>query len=522
MGIFSRVKNAVTRTDSEQDKRDFEPQTSAMAAPNAAPVTHVEIGFKGVQPVLVSWGVSAILLIAVGIAIWGIFHMASAVQWVLVAVFLAGVITALLNPLVRGLSRIMPRGAATGISLIGFLALFLGIITWIVTSVAAQWESMAEQMSRGLQGILEWVADGPLPVDATAEELSQEMDALIDRGIEWLQTNAGTIATSALSQASAVFLFFTLLSLAIFCSVFFMATGRNMWLWFINLLPSSVRLRTHAAASAGWYTFSGYARGTIIIGFCDGVLAFILLLACGVPLAAPLAVLVFIGAFIPIIGAPLAMIVAALVALATQGPVIALVVLLGVALIGQVEGHLLQPIIMGHQVSLHPVVIALAVTGATFVAGILGAILVIPLISIIWEVYKVLRPTPDQALKALPRLELRNIPGTSLAKQLVDKASKDLNEAAEEAVSPVTARPASEMLGGTGAGVSLEGTVEFEPMHPDSDADDPSVSQTDGIEIGGLGGPGTRGVAGFEDESDGTGISAPPREVKGNRIGNED
>ncbi|VDG75476.1 transporter [Actinobaculum suis] len=384
-------------------------QSAAQPALHSAPQPaqarpEVEFLPRGVNRTLVSWGVSAWLLIGVFIAIWGIFHMAAAVQWVLIAVFFAGVITALLNPVVSGLSRVMPRGVATGVSLVGFVAIFLGAITWIVDSVINQWDMLAVQMSRGLRGILEWLANGPLPIDRSAEELYQEMGELIDRGIAWLQSNAGTIASSALSQASSVVLGFSILALAIFCAIFFMASGKKMWLWFVNLLPADARHRTHAAASAGWNTFSGYARGTIIIGVCDGVMALILLLICGVPLAAPLAVLVFIGAFIPLVGAPLAMIVAALVALATKGPIIALVVLIGVALIGQIEGHILQPIIMGRQVSLHPVVIAVAVTGATLVAGILGAILVIPIISMIWEVYKVLRPEPEQPLTGLPQL----------------------------------------------------------------------------------------------------------------------
>src|SRR3712207_2373380 len=151
-----------------------------------------------------------------------------------------------------------------------------------------------------------------------------------------------------------------------------------MWVWFLNQLPARTRETWQTAAGAGWHTFSGYTRGTVIIALTDGLLAFVVLLLLKVPLAAPLAVLVLIGAFIPLIGAPLAMIIAMVVALAAKGPLSALLVGVAIAAIGQFEGHILQPLVMGRQVSLHPVVIALVVTGGTITAGVLGAVISVP------------------------------------------------------------------------------------------------------------------------------------------------
>ena len=145
------------------------------------------------------------------------------------------------------------------------------------------------------------------------------------------------------------------------------------------------------AGGAGWYTFSGYTRGTVIIAVTDGILAFILLSILRVPLSAPLAVLVFIGAFIPLIGAPLAMVIAMIVALAANGLLSAAFVGIGIALIGQFEGHILQPIVMGKQVAIHPVVIALAVTAGTLTAGILGAVISVPLVAVCWAIFSRLR-----------------------------------------------------------------------------------------------------------------------------------
>src|SRR3712207_3349686 len=164
-----------------------------------------------------------------------------------------------------------------------------------------------------------------------------------------------------------------------------------MWVWFLNQLPARTRETWRTAGGAGWYTFSGYTRGTVIIAVSDGLLAFVVLLLLKVPLAAPLAVLVLIGAFIPLIGAPAAMIIAMVVALAANGPISALLVGLGIALVGQFEGHILQPLVMGKQVSLHPVVVALVVTAGTITAGIFGAVISVPLVAVAGAVFSRLR-----------------------------------------------------------------------------------------------------------------------------------
>src|SRR5690606_3885107 len=225
-------------------------------------------------------------------------------------------------------------------------------------------------------------------------EIYDWINELVGQAQDYVSQNAGTLAGQVLSNAGAVALLFTVLALSIFVTVFFLLRGGDMWRWFLDQPPSKSREPVHRAASAGWYTFAGYARGTVIIAFADGVLAFILLAIVGVPLAAPLAVLVFIGAFIPLIGAPAAMVIAAVVALAAGGIVDALVVTIGIALIGQIEGHLLQPLGMGRQVSLHPAVAALGVTAGPFLAGLLGAIIAIPILAVLWAVYSALHE-PD-------------------------------------------------------------------------------------------------------------------------------
>lgn len=181
-----------------------------------------------------------------------------------------------------------------------------------------------------------------------------------------------------------------------------------MWRWFLDVTPARRREPIHRAALAGWDTFSGYARGTMIVAATDGLLAGIFLQILGVPVAPALGVLVFIGAFIPLIGAPAAMIIAMIVAAASGGLMQAAIVGLGIAGIGQLEGHVLQPLIMGKQVSLHPVVVGVGVTVGTLTAGLLGAVIAIPIIGVIWSVFSELYERDAPIEDPLP--ERRNAP----------------------------------------------------------------------------------------------------------------
>lgn len=326
-----------------------------------------------------------LLLVVAAVAL--IFYATAQVQLVFVAVFLALVITSVLRPVTDVYARVMPRGLATALALLSALLFIAGLLTYVISSVAGQWEALAGEFTDGIDQIFDFLENGPLPVTITADDVN----GWIENGRQWITEHGGDIASQAAASAGSVFEAFAAIALAIFCTVFFLARGKDMWTWFLNQLPARSRDSWKVAGGAGWYTFSGYARGTVIIAIIDGILAGILLAVLGVPLAAPLAVLVFIGAFIPIIGAPLAMIVAAVVALAADGVVTALIVTVGIALIGQFEGHILQPLIMGAQVSLHPVVVAISVTAGTLIAGILGAVVSVPLVAVAWSVFTRLR-----------------------------------------------------------------------------------------------------------------------------------
>lgn len=334
----------------------------------------------------VSWRLLVILAVVVVLV-----YATARIQLVFVAVFLALVFSSVLRPLVNLLARWIPRALAVLAALLAALAVIGGIVTFVVQSVRGQWEDLSEEFSAGIEDLLSQLEHLPFGLSVTSEQIQQ----WIEQGETWLRENQDSLinqaATGAAEGAGSLFEAFAIMALATFCTVFFLARGSEMWAWFINQLPARVREKWVVGGEVAWYTFSGFARGTVLVALTDGVLAAVLLSVLGVPLAAPLAVLVFIGAFIPLIGAPAAMVIAMIVALATKGPLIAIIVGIGIALIGQLEGHVLQPLIMGKQVSLHPVAVALSVTSGTLVAGILGAVIIIPIVAVVWAVYAKLR-----------------------------------------------------------------------------------------------------------------------------------
>ena len=341
------------------------------------------------------------MLVGIALIIIGITTALGTVSEVFLGVFLAFVLTSVLHPMVEWLDKYMPRFLATALALIFGFLVFGGMLTYVIFSVANEWEDLAAQFEEGVDDILGFFTDGPLPIDITREEITEAIGNAVSSGTEWIQANAGTVASTVATNAGQVAMILTILALALFVTATLLAQGPQMWLWALNLLPDRNRERVNLGAYAGWIAFSGYARGTVIISLINGALAFIFLSIVGVPLAAPLAVLVLIGTFIPLVGAPAAMIIAMIVALASGGTVDFVVVGLGIALIGQLEGNLWQPLIMGQQVSIHPALVAVGVAAGGFAGGLVGAVIAIPIMAIVWSVYRTLNQ-PEAPLDEIP------------------------------------------------------------------------------------------------------------------------
>ncbi|MSS84016.1 AI-2E family transporter [Actinomycetaceae bacterium WB03_NA08] len=351
---------------------------------------------------LVKSGRGSWYAIGIALVVIGIVFATSKITPVFIAVFIALVFTALLNPSVNWMSRRIPRWAGVLIAIVGSFAFVAGLLAFVISSVAWQWQDLGGQLTNGIEKILSFLESTPLHLSITTDEVYEWFTHLIRQWETYITDNWQSVAGTVLSNAGVAGTVVTITALSIFVAVFFLHSGAQMWRWFINLLPSRMRANTNHAAEAGWSSFAGYARGTVIISVSDGALAWILLAILGVPLAPALAVLVMLGAFIPLVGAPAAMVVAMLVALATDGVIKAIIVGLGIALIGQFEGHILQPLIMSRQVSLHPVVVGIGVVAGALVGGLLGAMIIIPIMGVAWAVFSALYHRDPPVRGALP------------------------------------------------------------------------------------------------------------------------
>lgn len=343
-------------------------------------------------------------LIGVAIAIGGVVLATTKVMPVFVAVFAALVFTSLLNPVVNSLAKHMKRGIAVLLSILGATAFFALLLGFVGASVAGQWSKLGKELTQGVDKISDFVDKLPFHLSLTSDDIYTWANSKFQEGIEYVTNNWQSLAGKVLSNAGDVFIFFTIVALGLFVTIFFLLSGAQMWRWFLNLLPTGRRAVWNHGAQAGWKTFAGYARGTMIIALIDGILAWVFLEIVRIPLAPALGVLVMIGALIPMIGAPAAMILAMIVALATKGVVAAIIVGVGIAIIGQIEGHILQPLIMGKQVALSPVVVILGVAAGTLTAGLLGAIVAIPLIAVTWAVFSALYHRDPPIVGPLPEL----------------------------------------------------------------------------------------------------------------------
>lgn len=294
---------------------------------------------------------------------------------VVLPVIAATLLATVLHPLVGALhARGTPRLVATWIVLLAVGAL-VGLAAWLVVpQVVDEIGSVDLSVTEGLDRVEGWLE--PLGVSEGS------LDDSADRAREWLVENGGGLSGSILGGVALAIEIVAGGLLALVLLFFFLKDGARIWAWVARLFPARHRHDIDAAASRAWTTLGAYMRGTAIVALVDAVLIAIVIAALGVPLVLPLALLTFAGAFFPLIGAVVAGLVAALVALVTEGPVEALILIGAIIVIQQLEGDLLQPLILGRAVRLHPVAILLSLTAGVAVAGVVGAFLAVPIAAV--------------------------------------------------------------------------------------------------------------------------------------------
>jgi predicted PurR-regulated permease PerM len=312
-----------------------------------------------------------------GAATYLLLILVRIVWLIIVPVAVALLLAALLEPAAGRLrTRGLNKSLAAGLVLVTGLVVVFGGLGLIIRTFISQFDDLSRQVIEGVDTVQTWLAQGPL-------RLSQ---AQLTDGIERLQRqaseNQGALTAGAQSTAGTLGEVVAGFFLVLFTLFFFLRDGGQIWQFLCRMLPRPARAPVTRAGRYSWFTLVSYVRATVLVALVDAVGIGIGLVVLRIPLALPLAALVFLGAFIPVIGATLSGTVAILVALVTQGPIRALILLGVVIAVQQLEGHVLQPLIMGRAVSLHPLAVILAIATGVVVAGIVGALVAVPLLAV--------------------------------------------------------------------------------------------------------------------------------------------
>ncbi|WP_082413397.1 AI-2E family transporter [Arthrobacter luteolus] len=320
-----------------------------------------------------AWRLGIVLVVGGGL-VWLLGHFSLLIIPLMVAALLAG----LLAPVSSWLRRNkVPSGLAVAVTIVSFLGLIVAALTLVGRQLALGFRDLWDEVISGFDQVQGWLADGPLRVTST------QIDSLLNEATSALQNNSASILSGAVSVGTSAGHFAAGVLLALFALVFFLLDGRRIWRFTVGLMPQRARAAAFGAGIRGWESMTNYVRVQLVVAFIDAVGIGGGAAIIGVPLALPLSVLVFLGSFIPLIGAFVTGGIAVLLALVANGWINA-VVMLGIVLaVQQIESHILQPLIMGKAVSLHPLAVILGVTGGTLVAGIAGALFAVPLMAIL-------------------------------------------------------------------------------------------------------------------------------------------
>lgn len=359
----------LTRRPQRQQLQPAPPHPGLASGETRRPEWAVPLGVRTAS----EWAWRYMVIVAsVGLTAW----LLSQVSEVAIPVVVATLLSALLHPIKRFLQRFMPNGLAAGITVLGTLAILIGLFSFVGSQFSTQFGDLTNQVSEGLAQIRDWISSTfRLSDTQITEYLSKARDELTSG-----DTNLGARAASAGLTASHVVAGFFL---AMFSLFFFLSDGPRIWGWLVGLFPKGARDKVHTSGLIAWNQLSAFARATVLVAAVDafgiGVGAAVL----GVPFASGIGLLVFFGAFVPIIGAALSGSVAVILALVALGPVKALIMVGIVVAVQQLESHLLQPILIGRAMSVHPLAVVLAIAAGVVVAGIVGALIAVPSVAVL-------------------------------------------------------------------------------------------------------------------------------------------
>ena len=320
-----------------------------------------------------AWSWRFLLIIA---ALYALVYLLVELSVVVIPVVVALLLAALLQPAAARLTaRGWPKSLSAAVVLVGGIAVVTGIIWLVVAQISASFGDLSRQVGESIDSVRNWLVNGPLSLSQT------QLNDAFESAQTTLSDNQDLLTSGALTTAVTVGHVVTGMALALFTLFFFLQDGRGIWRWLNRLFPRSAQPAIDEAASRSWRTLISYVRATAAVALFDAVIIGIGLLVLQVPLAIPLAALVFLGAFIPIIGSFIAGLVAVLIALVSNGFVVALILLGVIIAVMQFEGHVLQPLLLGRAVQVHPLAVVLAIAAGLLLGGIFGALVAVPIVA---------------------------------------------------------------------------------------------------------------------------------------------
>ena len=294
----------------------------------------------------------------------------------MVAILVGGLLVPIVQYLVR---HRWPKGIAVAVTLLGAIVVVGGLVMLIVWQVRVGSSDIQSRSISAYEDLQDWL-------NVTFNIDTADFNNYLEQGWKALQDNSSTLWSGALTVGSTAGHLFTGFLLALFATIFILIDGKGIWNWVVRLFPRKARPAIDGSGHAGWITLTTFVKVQIFVAFVDavgiGLGAFFLGLPFGgFPLVIPIAIAVFLGSFVPVVGAVLTGTVAIFVALVFLGPWQALIMLGIVLLVQQVEGHILQPLVMGTAVKVHPLAVVFAVAAGAGIAGIPGALFAVPLVA---------------------------------------------------------------------------------------------------------------------------------------------
>lgn len=318
-----------------------------------------------------SWRI-IVIATAVALSILIIAQLSFIVIPLLIALLLSAIISPLFNWLVR---RRVPKWLATIVSVFSLVGIVVGIIWIVVSAVRRSWPSLQAQSLEAYEEFEQFLLNSPLQVSqAQLQGVFSEFTSSFDTSL---------LLSGALSIGSSLGTLLIGLTLAVFTLIFFIHDGDQIWRFLTSLFPRNAQVAVDGAGRAGWVTFTTFVKAQVLVALIDAIGIGLGALILGLPLALPIALIVFLGSFVPIVGAFVTGAIAVFIALVYQGFTTAIIMLIVVIVVQQLEGQILQPFIIGKSVRIHPLAVVLAVTAGGFLAGIPGALFAVPLLALV-------------------------------------------------------------------------------------------------------------------------------------------